>query len=239
MAAIAVGVPYRAGGTNGRLRLVTRVLLLDLDETLVDRTAVVHAWAEQMAQEYEDPSLCRWLVEYDHDGSAVRDRSQFLAGVADRLGWTDTVETLLQWWPTAFGTRFRLADELKDSLQRARNAGCRLAVVSNGDAIRQRVKVDAMGLEDAVDAVLISGELGVRKPEAEIFTLAAEAVGATLDDAWMIGDDPTADIDGGWSIGARPIWVNRHGKPWPVGLRRPVLQCSGPAEAVDFAVAHR
>jgi FMN phosphatase YigB (HAD superfamily) len=58
-----------------------------------------------------------------------------------------------------------------------------LAVVSNGAADPQRAKIEAIGFERDVHGCLISGEVGTRKPDARIFALAAEAAGASLDDA--------------------------------------------------------
>jgi HAD superfamily hydrolase (TIGR01549 family) len=68
-----------------------------------------------------------------------------------------------------------------DALRRARHSGFRIAVVSNGDARRQRAKINAMCLEDIVDGCVISGEVGVRKPDRRIFEIAAERAGADLD----------------------------------------------------------
>ena len=83
---------------------------------------------------------------------------------------------------------FELAAELLD----ARAKGWSLSVVTNGDATVQGRKATAAGLDELVDAVCISGALGVRKPERRIFELAAERAGAALDNGWMIGDNPEA-----------------------------------------------
>lgn len=48
----------------------------------------------------------------------------------------------------------------------------------------------AAGLDELVDAVCISGAVGVREPERRIFEPAAERAGVPLEDGWMIGDNP-------------------------------------------------
>lgn len=214
---------------------MTGLILVDLDETLVDRDAVVRAWAHDAAK--GDPTEVAWLVAHDRVNGRVRDRESFLSGVAERLGWTTPVEELLMSWPSAFGRRYSLDPRVAAALARARTEGLRVAVVSNGDAARQRAKVEAMVLADLVDAVVISGELGVRKPDPRIFAAAARAAGTDLTGAmWVLGDDPVADLQGARSIGAAAVWVNRAGRPWPADLPRPDAEFDDPAVALDHVV---
>ncbi len=211
------------------------LILVDLDETLVDRDAVVRAWVHDAAE--GDLTDVAWLVVHDRVNGRVRDRESFLSGVAERLGWLTPVEELLMSWPSAFGSRYRIDPSVAAALARARTGGFRVAVVSNGDAVRQRAKVEAMGLTDLVDAVVISGELGVRKPDPRIFAAAARAAGSDLSGAtWVLGDDPVADLQGARSIGATAVWVNRAGRPWPADLPRPDAEFADPAVALDHVV---
>jgi FMN phosphatase YigB (HAD superfamily) len=101
---------------------VSRLLLLDLDDTLADRDAVLRQWAGEVAETHGDVSLQSWLADYDHNDGRVRDRSEFLTGVARRLGWSDSIDVLLERWPQIFGARYRLQDELRSALRRARHA---------------------------------------------------------------------------------------------------------------------
>lgn len=215
-------------------------VFVDLDGTLVDRTAVLRSWAADVVGCGGDPAVVDWLVEFDREGEAFRDRRAFLGGVAARLGLDASADELLEAWPTTFASRYRLDDAVRDALVRARERGFRIAVVSNGDMRRQRTKVEALGLEALVDACVISGEIGLRKPDPRIFSLAAERAGFTLSDAtWAIGDDPVADIGGGRLVGAIGFWVNRSGAEWPIGLRHPEKTFQNPVEALDHLEHHR
>lgn len=216
---------------------MTNLLLIDLDETLVDRDAVLQEWARETARAAGQPELADWLIAYDKAEGRVRDRASFLAGVVAKLGWQQTVEQLLAEWPAMFGSRYRLDATVADALGRARQAGFRIAVVSNGDAGRQRAKIEAMRLGELVDGCVVSGEAGVRKPDARIFEIAAERAGAGLDDqVWLIGDDPVADIGGGRAIGAETIWVNRSHKLWPAGLPEPHARFDNPVRAIEHVL---
>jgi FMN phosphatase YigB (HAD superfamily) len=110
-----------------------------------------------------------------------------------------------------------------------RRAGWRIGIVTNGMADNQAGKIRNTGLSDLVDAWGISGELGVRKPDPEIFRLVAERCAGTFDrSGWMIGDDLVLDIAGGHAAGLRTIWLQPRRRPQPGS-------CTGPAP--DFTVA--
>lgn len=212
--------------------------MIDLDETLVDREAVLADWAGQMAASAGgDPALRDWLIAHDKVDGRIRERTEYLQAAGQRIGLTDPLEIMQRRWLTEFATLYRLDDETRRALEDARDAGCRLAVVTNGATAAQSAKLRAMGIEQFVDAWVISEDAGVNKPDAAIFELAAERAGTTLEDAWMMGDSPVADIGGAWSIGATPVWVNRTQKPWPDGHRRAAADFDHPAPAIRHVLA--
>lgn len=54
-----------------------------------------------------------------------------------------------------------------------RGRGLAIAVLTNGPSTHQRMKLEVSGLAADIDAVAISAELGVAKPEPEAFRRAA------------------------------------------------------------------
>ncbi len=88
----------------------------------------------------------------------------------------------------------------------------RLAIITNGPDKTQRQKLRSTGLDQAVDAVLISGELGVSKPDRAIFNLALERVGATAQEAMHVGDSLSSDVAGALGAGLTAVWLNRSGE---------------------------
>lgn len=75
-----------------------------------------------------------------------------------------------------------------------------VGVLSNGDADLQRAKLAAHGIDDLVDAIVISNEVGVGKPQAGIFEAAEEALAAERH--VYLGDEYESDVqpatDAGW-----------------------------------------
>ena len=63
-----------------------------------------------------------------------------------------------------------------------------LAVVTNGARDLQRDKLQTTGLEDHFDAIAVSGELGVAKPDPTIFRHTLDMLGVAPTRVWHVGD---------------------------------------------------
>jgi putative hydrolase of the HAD superfamily len=71
------------------------------------------------------------------------------------------------------------------------------------------------GLDAYVNALIVSEEAGVSKPDPAIFAIALERLGVVASDAVMIGDSWAADVEGAIGAGVRAIWFNRFNRPRP------------------------
>jgi putative hydrolase of the HAD superfamily len=91
--------------------------------------------------------------------------------------------------------------------------GTPMALVTNGAACLQREKLAASGLASRFDAIVVSGDLGVGKPEASVFRHALTLLGA--DDGVMVGDSLMRDIGGALDAGLGAVWINRFGHLGP------------------------
>ena len=85
----------------------------------------------------------------------------------------------------------------------------RLALVTNGPPCLQREKLRASGLERFFEAVVISGELGIGKPDPRIFLHALGRMHLVPQEAVMIGNSLERDIVGAKRAGVRAVWVKR------------------------------
>ena len=70
-----------------------------------------------------------------------------------------------------------------------------------------RAILDGLGITSFFDVVLISGEVGYRKPHAYVFQLLVEGLGVEAGELLYVGDDPEPDIDGACSAGIQPVWT--------------------------------
>jgi putative hydrolase of the HAD superfamily len=92
-----------------------------------------------------------------------------------------------------------------------------VVVVSNNVLEEQRNKLRHCGLDVLIDALVVSEEEGISKPDPAIFLRALARVNSTPDAAVMVGDSWAADVVGARAAGIRAVWFNRHGLPRPEG----------------------
>jgi HAD superfamily hydrolase (TIGR01509 family) len=107
----------------------------------------------------------------------------------------------------------------------------RVGLVTNNVAGEQRQKIAACGFAPYLDAVVISEEAGVAKPEARIFAMAMEQLGSEPQACVMLGDAWEADILGARAAGLRAVWFNRNGAEAP-DRSVPVITSLTPARDV-------
>lgn len=235
VALAALGVPGLDSRSPIPASCGVPLLLCDLDDTVVSRRDTFRAWAAAYLLERAlPPEDLEWLVAADDDG--YRPRAEFFASIVARYGLPVPAETVGEHYYDGYLGRFRCATDVADALGRARGAGFKLAIVTNGDRRAQEGKIAAAGLGSLVDAICISGVDGWAKPAREIFELAAARCDEELT-GWMVGDHPENDIGGAMACGLRTVWI-RHGRAWPPGLGfRPDGEADGFAEAVDLVLA--
>jgi 2-haloalkanoic acid dehalogenase type II len=65
------------------------------------------------------------------------------------------------------------------------------------------------GLHDQLDPIVISEQVGIRKPHPEIFRAALERLGLQPGEVVHVGDDLLADVRGAGELGMRTVWVTR------------------------------
>jgi len=93
-----------------------------------------------------------------------------------------------------------------------------LGLITNGPADIQRAKVERLELPKRVDYVLISGELGIAKPDPQIFHHALGLAQVGAEEFLFVGDSPETDILGAKEAGVWAAWINRNNIPPPEGL---------------------
>lgn len=81
-----------------------------------------------------------------------------------------------------------------------------IGVLSNGFTDVQHRKMRTVGLDTLVDAVVLSDDIGVNKPDPRIYAHAMERTGCADPAAHiMIGDNPATDIAGALASGWRAV----------------------------------
>jgi putative hydrolase of the HAD superfamily len=104
-----------------------------------------------------------------------------------------------------------------ETLDRLKELGVRLALVTNGAAAPQRKKVVRFALEHRFDHIQIEGEHGFGKPEEEAYRHALQSLGVGAGDAWMVGDNLEWEVVAPQRLGIYAIWYDGYGMGLPPG----------------------
>jgi putative hydrolase of the HAD superfamily len=202
-----------------------RGILFDLDDTLTDSSGAEEVVWERVADlvdEYIDgvdrlELRRRYLDAFEqHFADLGARRIDFVTFRRRRLAdavspWGDVSDELLERYIAA---KEAIADEMRPfpnavaTLRALRAAGIRIGVLTNGPSRFQRRKLEVSGLGPELDAIAISEELGVAKPDPDAFVRALALLGTRADETAMVGDSLEKDVAGGLAAGlAAVVWM--------------------------------
>ena len=207
-------------------------VLFDLDDTLFDHWACTRAALANLRERF--PVLGRMPVgevETEHRRLLEELHLQVLAGrmtvddarverfrrlraFAGETAGEEAAADAAAAYRSAYLAHWRPVDGALGLLE-ALHGKVLTGVVTNNVATEQRLKIAACGLGPWLDAVIISEEAGVTKPDPRIFRLALDTLGCDAAQTVMIGDAWDTDIAGALAAGIRPVWFNRVGAASP------------------------
>jgi putative hydrolase of the HAD superfamily len=182
-------------------------MLVDLDDTIIDGSAVVACW--EKACETGAPGLAPGEVLAE----ILRLREWFWSDPErHRQGRLDLAAAGRQITRMALAScreaRQVVFPGAVDTLIWLREMGCRLALLTNGAADTQRRKIVRFQLEPLFDLILVEGELGFGKPDERIYQLALGQLAVFPRDTWMVGDHLEWDVAQPQKLGITGIWVD-------------------------------
>jgi 2-haloacid dehalogenase len=102
--------------------------------------------------------------------------------------------------------------EVAEVLRRLRDAGLKLAILSNGAPAMVAAAVDHAGIGALLDAVLSVEEVGVYKPDPRVYQLAVDRLAMRADQIAFQSSNAW-DVHGAACFGLRPVWINRTRAP--------------------------
>lgn len=104
-----------------------------------------------------------------------------------------------------------------ETVDRLKELGVLLALVTNGATETQRAKVVRFDLAPRFHHIQIEGEHGFGKPEERAYLHAMEALGVIPADTWMVGDNLEWEVAAPQRLGIYAIWHDAHGSGLPEG----------------------
>ena len=168
----------------------------------VDHTAFVKAHSEAVLQ---------FLEQTKRDGKESHNRFWISTALAD-LGHDVSpddphIAAAVETYFSAFIQYARLIPGTKEMLSSLRQ-NYPLGLLSNfthPPAVGQIIA--ELDLEPFFDVMLISGDLGYRKPHLSVFEALSDQLGVEKEEIAFVGDDPEADVEGALRAGLQPVWT--------------------------------
>lgn len=202
-------------------------VLFDLDDTLHDDTAAYQTAADEVARE----------IAAEHGIDALALKAAYIAeaeGFWQRLS-VQQLGTRLerargQLWQAALAKtgindfdlaqrsaerynayrreRFTLFPGALETLRTLKARGKKLGLLTNGFSETHREKIALLKIGEFFDAIFISDEVGMLKPDPLLFAHACATLGVPPMRGAMVGDRYDRDIKGALEAGLYTIWLN-------------------------------
>jgi putative hydrolase of the HAD superfamily len=197
-----------------------------LDGTLWDRNAAVRALLIKQHHQFQDAlggrqrdTYADRIMALEANGSA--DKLAVYVALGEERGLPEWLIEMLHsdFW-TRYNGCFRPFPDVPSTMNRLRSRGVKLGIITNGTVRIQDAKIDALGLRELMDVIVVSEREGVRKPDAEIFRRALDRLAVRPSEAWFVGDNPDVDVAGAYAAGLKAFW--RQCADWPA----PTVPCN-------------
>lgn len=193
-------------------------VFFDVDDTLVDFDAAARrGFAEALGA---DADYAQWVelskahfprfTSGERSFGEMRDERMmaFLASlgqVVDRETAAATEERRM----ALIEARYELFPDVEACLAAVRSRGLSIGLITNNESAHQRRKIAATGLEPLIDEAIISGEVGVAKPDPAIFDVACQRLQVDAAEAVHVGDRLFDDVHGALQAGLAAVWLAR------------------------------
>lgn len=226
------------------------VVLFDLDDTLHDDTHAYSNAAEEVAREVaaehgidalalkaayiaESEGFWHRLSPLDLKVKLASLRASMWRSALERVGIDDAdlAQQSAERYNAYRVKYFTLFPGTTELLRALRDRGMKLGVVTNGLSETHREKIALLRIGEYFDAIFLSDEVGMVKPDPLLFAHACRTLGGAPSHAAMVGDRYDRDIRGAMEAGLYTIWLNVRNEELPPGASPPDATCSSIGEA--------
>lgn len=189
----------------------TKVVLFDLDNTLIDRQRIFKEMLMHKIGEYhvhnskeEIEKIVDEIILWDNNGN--QQRLVTFQQYIDKYKSCVTADELNAYWNNHSGEIIYVFEDALDTLLYLKTK-YKLGIVSNGNTVSQRRKINQLPFLDLFDYTLVSGEIGIHKPDVGIFNKVCESMNVLPQECVFVGDNYRCDIEGSYHAGMKPVWV--------------------------------
>jgi putative hydrolase of the HAD superfamily len=233
------------------IKSAIEAVLFDCDDTLFDRKTAQRTILGQIVREF--PVLFAGIGEdtavdafYESDRIALQEQELYKreTGEAARisrarrfLSLLELDETFSEKITASYITSYPDMESPvpgANHIVEALSKSYRLGIVSNGLPDAQVRKLDALGIRHLFGCILISEEIGIRKPNPEIFWQAAAVLNVEPKSCLHVADSFESDVVGAKRAGMLVCWFNPEGMAPPEPSVQPDFELDFLARLFEF-----
>ena len=191
-----------------------KVIVFDLDNTLIDRQRAFTEMLKDRIQltlpadkKHLKEQAIQDILMWDDNGTVSRSVS--FKKYCDKYEVTCmTSEELSTYWTTISGSVVYLFDDVIEVIAYLKDK-YRLAILTNGSPVSQRRKLESTGILNLFELSVVSGEVGIDKPDPRIFDVMCDRLNVKPEECLYIGDNYVNDVLGARNAGWNAIYLNR------------------------------
>lgn len=173
-------------------------VVFDLDDTLLDQKEWIFSKLE-LLWEYERTSLPS-SVEFLSMALRILEegnRAHLIDAICQELRLdNDTRVRMIEAYRNVKPDSCKLYEDVFPTLDQLRRMGYKLALVTDNPVASQQQKLMVCRIKHLFDVVLLTGELGMQKPDSRVFDEISQRIGFAAEQLIMVGDNLFRDIQG-------------------------------------------
>ena len=195
---------------------------VDLDDTIHDRNRSLCKFVDLFKLKYSDTldynsKLIMKDIFFEIDYQGYKPREEMFKELKDRVSWKykPDLKELIDFWNVEFPKCAEPMPNLYNVLDYFIDKNIKMGIVTNGNSDFQNAKIDKLNLRKYMKTIIISEEIGIRKPDPKIFHLALSKINSNNKTTLFVGDNSLIDIKGAIDSSLIPIWLS-HGQEWNI-----------------------
>ena len=196
-------------------KLNIKAVFFDFDDTLQSRKGAYRLYCESFLDRYfptiDKSERERKLDEMEeHVDGGYKDREVYFPEMIELWKWENhpPMQELYDSFNYDFGKHVVMLDGAVEVLKEIKKRGYILGAITNGVSSLQNIKLDTAGIRELFDVVVVSGDIGIYKPDRRIFDEAVRRAGVRNEEALFVGDHPINDIEGALGADMQVIRMN-------------------------------
>ncbi len=127
-------------------------------------------------------------------------------------------------------------DGVREMLTELREKGAGVYLLSNAQSCFTVDELHTTGLYDLFDGIVLSSDIGVKKPSPEAFNIAFEKLGISAENSIYVGNDMRDDVLGASNVGMKTVYIQteQSGSYPELSLPEPIYRVSNHREMKEL-----